>query len=381
MYIEARIVALIIYLLVFMTTTTFCLCVHEKYRKIILCFYLLALCIMGFFYVPPPGEDLYRLFIRMKSYSNLTIYDIINNFIELREILTLSLYIFVNYLECDGLLPFIAVLITFGLSFNILLDSSKGERNCFFTIAFILLMSRGFFGFTIGNIRTMIAISIGCYAIYKEFYKLEDFRYNFKYYIIASMFHVSGVLIFVSRMCYVFFDVDKNKVFYWGKIVILLCSCVSIIFFYSFLFENILLKFNHYTEVSREGEGFFYIWEFIITIIYLLFTLYMIYINKKIKNKDPNKINIIPHNNRFLNILLFFCILEIIYGFIDYNVFFRFAFVFSILNIPNYFMIIKKMSSNNINTRSFNMKILVFSFIVFMLEISRGNLCSLKFWE
>lgn len=381
MFLEARLVALSIYTLllaVFALSLYYC---KINRRKIVLFIYTVMLCIMGYYYVPPYGEDLYRLFIRMEAYQGISLVDLFYDIKTIKEPLTICLYMFVNYIGLKGLLPAIAVFIVFFFSFRILIKSSANcEGRVYFLIAFLLLMGRGFFGFTIGNIRTLIAVSISAYGLYKEFYDNQGLKNALVFYLIASMFHIMGVIVLISRLFYSIFENERRILFKFSKITLEIAVCLFVLFYFSDYLENIVLKFDHYTEVSSQGEGFFYIWEFIITVIYICFTFYLVYKSKTCNRNDISKSKE-PELFKYENFMLYLSIINVLFYFIDYNMFFRFGFVLSVLNTAFYFRIVNVMTMNNCLTTKFNIKVMLFTFIFFLLEISRGNLCSLKFWE
>lgn len=381
MFLEARLVALSIYTLllaVFALSLYYC---KINRRKIVLFIYTVMLCIMGYYYVPPYGEDLYRLFIRMEAYQGISLVDLFYDIKTIKEPLTICLYMFVNYIGLKGLLPAIAVFIVFFFSFRILIKSSANcEGRVYFLIAFLLLMGRGFFGFTIGNIRTLIAVSISAYGLYKEFYDNQGLKNALVFYLIASMFHIMGVIVLISRLFYSIFENERRILFKFSKITLEIAVCLFVLFYFSDYLENIVLKFDHYTEVSSQGEGFFYIWEFIITVIYICFTFYLVYKSKTCNRNDISKSKK-PELFKYENFMLYLSIINVLFYFIDYNMFFRFGFVLSVLNTAFYFRIVNVMTMNNCLTTKFNIKVMLFTFIFFLLEISRGNLCSLKFWE
>jgi hypothetical protein len=244
-------------------------------------------------------------------------------------------------------------------------------------------MARGFFGTVINNIRTLLAVSIVAYGFYKEFFKNESIIKALPYYIVASLFHVMGIALFLIRMTYLFFENVQSLSKKLRNIILFLFLSGAIYAFGSRFINVFLSKVESYTT----GEDFFYIWEFIITILYLGLTIYMIKLHRKsIKiaycQEDSHHCDM-DTKKRFSNFMIYIILFEILFAFTEYNIFFRTGFVLSILNVPLYLDIMYNMEKckayNNIRIINKNLKFL-FS-VILLIECARGNLCSLKFFE
>ena len=124
--------------------------------------YIILLGIMGYFFIPHTGADLFRLYTTMKYFSSKSVS-------ELFEVLLSSttpgsgLYFFViGRLGNNNLLPFVSAIITFSFCFSILKDELKknDSKSNYVAIALLVFMSRGLMMQIISNIRTMMALSI-----------------------------------------------------------------------------------------------------------------------------------------------------------------------------------------------------------------------------
>ena len=111
---------------------------------------------MGFFYVPSPGADLYRLLQYMHGYARLSLSEIFLKMQNDASPLSILYYFIIGKFNVDGLLPAVSAFITYSNIFYVFKQHIKNNedidrKNVALTLFFI--MSTGFFIHAISNIR------------------------------------------------------------------------------------------------------------------------------------------------------------------------------------------------------------------------------------
>ena len=171
MYIVGRLLSLIIYAII-LVAVCFIITNSQNKKKIncVLNLYIIILGIMGYFFIPHTGADLYRLLNTMKYYSNGDWSDIKYRILESSTPGTGLYFCLVGNLNNDHLLPAISAIITFSFCFYILKSESDDPdtKPVYIALALFVFMSRGLMMQIISNIRTIMALSISAFCVYKE---------------------------------------------------------------------------------------------------------------------------------------------------------------------------------------------------------------------
>ena len=236
----------------------FCLCMlivfiiiyngHFKSLKKVLLIYTFVLGIMAFFFVPPKGADLFRIFRILDSYGEKSFGIIMNKYVSTKSTPLATLYYwFFAKINIKNLLPFFNTIVVYVNIFYILSDYTEKKKidKRATALTFFLIMSSGFFMEVISGIRTMLAFSILARCFYDEIYNDKKIIKNIFYYIISFLIHSSAVGILLFRFIYFFIFENKNNILKNT--------------FYIFLLLIVYYVFNSYilNSFDRKGENVF----------------------------------------------------------------------------------------------------------------------------
>lgn len=376
MYLKERVLALLIY--VFLLLLIMTLIKRIKGVNATLNLYIIALSIMGYFYKPLEGADLTRVTIAMNSYKYLTIPQIIENSKTSIAPLSSLYYYAIGQLNNDNLLPAITAFITFTFIFKIIKSHYCNYITSKKSIALALLffMSRGLFLQTISNIRTMLSLSILAYCIYKTLYEGKTIIAYLPLLLISSMLHVVGLAAVLIYLFY-YFIINNNK-YKIRNIFYLLLALILIIKYGKDNIIGAIELGNIYVDSYRLGVGYFYIWEFILSLLVILST---IYIFKKyiIINSTNIYGDLLESHVNFLKFIKFLSIINFITFIFEFNIGLRLNYLLTILNIPFILFILNSKKINQEDQRHIKNYIFIFSFILMFISCTRGDLCGLKF--
>lgn len=341
--------------------------------------YCIILAAMGFFYVPLSGSDLGRIQLAMHSYANLSFNELINLMSQTSSPLTSLYYYIIGNLGDDRLLPCISAFITYSFCFGIIksLYKCKHVYKNYIAISLIFFMSRGLFMMTIANIKTMLCLSIIAFAIFKISFEKKSFIKYSVLLIIGALIHNVGML---ATLLYFIFYAFMNKANTNKIVKFIQITFIALlgIYYGKNYFLLAIEKGGNYLEASRNFTGYFYIWEFILTLIVLIVNLYCIILFFRIKKKN-NVITLDKSLLNFVRLIMYFTVLDIALIFIEFNSGFRLSLLISIIDIP---FIIEMLNCNMFSSKikkRLKLFILCCSFLMLFISCSRGDLCSLKF--
>lgn len=345
--------------------------------------YTIALALMGFFYVPMGGSDLTRIIPTMHAYANLVITEAESWTIIMSTgtpIATLY-YHFIGNLGDDRWLPFINAFLTFGLCFALLkaiykkMEVSKKD----IALVFLFFMSRGLLMMTIANIRTMLSMSIIAYCIYKILIERKKIINYFPWLIVASLVHTAGMAAVMIFVTYYILKGNVGKYRVFANFGIL--SLVFVVYIYgSAYIQAAITKGSNYLRESQASTGYFYIWEFFLSLIIIFITLHVLcfYYFKinRINKKDVCKIEKTT-SGRFVGFMAFLTLIDLFAILIEFNVGLRLSWLVTILDMPLLLIIFTSRCYSN----KYKLKEIVFfvSLILLLIASARGDLCSLKF--
>lgn len=367
MYLYARLFGVITYC-VSLIIICYLLSKRNSNTKTILIIYCLLLSIMAFLFKPAYGNDLHRIFEVMEIYAKEDFFVFIDRLKSFNGPLSLIYFRIIGQFEIKGLLPFFTTIICYSNIFYVFYSYSRDNNisKKAQAISLLIIMCNSSFFECISGIRTMLAFSILLRCYYNENYKEKYLWKNIILYIVACMIHPIAIIITIVR----FADYFRIKLLIKSErnflqIVILLFMVGSFIFIGYRYINNTFIMAEKYLI---EGK-YTYIWENIITS--LLFVLIFIFQNNITKNKSDEKL---VRNKKYSRIYEI-----IILGFCrEHNIFFRINNYNLFLNIP----IILTSTEKILNSKNENYKFLIlYTMMILILTCTRGNLCSLKFWE
>ena len=176
MYITERILSLLIFSLVLVLICCGIANSKLKVGKKLVTLYILILGIMGYCFIPHMGADLTRLLITMKFYTSKGTEGLYSALLSSSTPGTGLYFYIIGKTGNDHLLPAISAVITYSFCFSILKREYNNyeTRSLYIAVMIFAFMSRGLTMQIISNIRTLMALSICAWCVYKEFCKKEN---------------------------------------------------------------------------------------------------------------------------------------------------------------------------------------------------------------
>lgn len=370
MYILERIIGIITYMLIMLIMVYLIYKSPKEKLKKILIIYLILLFIMAYFYIPAPTADLYRLRQSLDIYSNY-------NIEQLSQLLTKSnipSYILYTYIIAKigiiNLFPAITCLIFYGIVFTILYKSAKkfNLSNKSVSISLLFFMETGKFLEVISGIRTMLAFSIIALCCYNEFIENKSIVKDVFYYLIASFLHPAAMALTIVRFFYLFLKKEKNilkKIF--NYIILIFLTFIMLKWGAKYL-EYMLGK----VDIYLNSNVYSYMWEYIISWIFLIFSSYCLFTRKNDFNNNPG-IKALVKFNIYINIII------LLFNF-EYSIFSRFQAFSSIIFIPILSIVFNEIfSKKSMKNRNFIFIFIFVSILLFFIVGIRGNLSGYKY--
>lgn len=325
--------------------------------KKILNLYTLILTIMAFFYIPPPGEDLCRIFEIMQSYRQISFSSFISSLSFSSIPIALLLYYIIAKIGFFGLLPAIVTFITFKNIFYIICDVAKKNNieNKSTRWLVIFIMATGLFGYLVTNIRALLSLSIISRCFYDEFINEKNILKDIPLYLITVFIHpICFFVILIRIFYYIFFDFKVKKIY---KFIILTLMLLSTMFFKNYY----IMAIDKFYKYLKDGN-YFWIYEFIKLIFLDLYVFIFSFINK---NNKVKKIS-----NYITIVLIMICIIG------EFNLFMRVSYFCAILFLP----IFGKLIVSHKKDRSFNLITFLNIIIILLISCTRCHLSSYKFF-
>lgn len=366
MFLTARIFGIFTYLALLVLALIATRYISRELTKYILWGYLLALCTMAWFYIPYITADVYRLQEYATHYAQIPWNDFLYHLSNSKS----GLFTLVYYRLFSTCLMPVTCFIVFGVIFYILYYSGQLLQitRTTFMLTLLWIMTNDFFLTSISNIRSYVAVAFVSFCIYREIFEHKFNLSNIILYVCAAQMHAMGIVLVAFRAFA--FLLTGGKITIW-KIVLVPLLISFIIFgysFYDYLLFNSVDKFgNYYT-----GNEYNYIWErviFTIQSIVQLYILWKAYTYRLFREKlfSPYRMTI-----TLAAIILIICHLHVTFTQ-------RWIIFSAILEIPLLVRLLQKESERN---RCQIKQFLILSCLAtFAFVCTRGNLCSLKFWE
>lgn len=371
MYLTERIIGIITYMGVMLT---FIILIYgtksRKKLKRYLIIYWFILAIMAFFYIPDKSADLSRLWEELHRYSKVS-FEKLMNIISNTSTPSRALYFWsISKLGIDGFLPAITSMIFFGNIFTITYKCAEKYNidNKNIALSLLFFMEFGKFLETISGIRSLMAFSIIAFCVYKEIIEDKKIIKNILLYIFAAFMHPAAMILTLIRLMFLLIQKEKTKV---KRIINIILFIILGYLIYRFGSKSITAATNK-AESYMGHEVYSYIWEYIVSWIYIIFSTYtIIKYNKYFMNEERFK--------NLRNFILFINAIVIILNF-EYSIFSRFQTFSSILFIPTFAFILQKMSVDKNRSKNYTYLYLIITVLVFVLVGTRGNLSGYKFF-
>lgn len=337
--------------------------------------YTLMLSLMAYKFIPPTGNDLYRLFITMHFYASQDFIQILNTMIQSSTPTGVLYFYIIGQFHMDGLLPAVTAFIFYNNVFYILnkfaIRYSISSRNT--ALALLFFMSTGSFAEVISGIRTMLGLSIVAVCCYREFVEHKSILLDVVWYVVAAFMHPAVLAAVIIRWFFLPIQTEKGA---QKKIQLLVLFIFLSVVICKYGNSFIIAMSKKAIAYSSSENAYSYFWEYVIGGIDFLMISKIEFLKNNFKTKLHNM-------GETYDLWKFSCIISTIVLaslFVEYNTFHRFVIFNSILCTPILMSLLntKMQQSRYI----YNTKNLVFVTSILMLFIActRGNLCSLKFF-
>ena len=366
MFLTARIFGVLVYVSLLLAVLLTVRYLPQRSTKYVLSVYLLALCAVAWFYVPYITTDIYRLQPVAQHYAQMYWRDFIYLFSDTKSGLFTLIY-FRIFSDC--LMP-VTCAIVFGTIFYIIYQSGqlfKVTRSVLLLVLF-WIMTNDFFLMSISNIRSYVAIAFVCFCIYREIFKRQFGILNILLYLCAIEMHTMGIVLVGFRIFMYLFSGGKVTIWKILLVPILVLGMIKGFALYEDLLFHSIDKFNSYYR----GNDYNYVWERVIYSLqtfvqgYILYQAYKYCIFKEEYFKEYRNIVF----GGFL--VLIICHLHV--TFMQ-----RWIIFATVLEIPILVRLLQKEYENN--KHQIRQFLIFFCLVTFAFVCTRGNLCSLKFWE
>ena len=325
MYLTERIIGIITYMII-MLIIIFLIYKSKSKKKLkhYLIIYWFLLAIMAFFYIPAESADLYRLFDVLHKYSQYGLEDLFSAMGEVNVPSQCLYFWIIGKIGIDGLLPAITSMIFFGNVFYIVYKCAcKYELdNKNVAISLLLFMEMGKFLEVVSGIRSLMAFSIIALCVYKEIIENKKIYKNIVLYIFAAFMHPAAMILTLIRFLLLLLQKENNTV---KKIFNIFLGIILLFVAYKFA-GNIIESATNKAESYMGHKAYSYIWEYLISWAYVIFSTFSIIKYNKVLQKQREIKNIKMFVLIFNIIIVLLCF--------EYSIFTRFQTFSSILFIP-----------------------------------------------
>ncbi len=371
MYLEARIFGIFCYLFALLIAILMIL-PKKRSNKPILLGYLVVLSIIGYYFVPPEGFDLYRLIQYMHSYSRLNWRQILETMQTNSSPLVPVYYKFISLLGNDGFLAGITVFITFFACFSIIEKSHKKflSSNTGVALSLFFIMASGVYGETIDGIRTMLAFSLIAYCVYTEMFENKGFILHLPIYLAAMLMHKAAIILVIIRVMYMLLQKEyKSRAKFKRILLVFVISSLGVMYL-----SNVIRQSIDTAKYYLQADSYSYVWEMITGFISIILLLRLISFTKPFVADETIEFKV-THKN-YTNFIYLILMVSVICLPFDYSIFHRFTY-FAVMMSPPLFAIVYR---NRTTARKHFNEIVILVLVLLAITCLRGKICSIKFW-
>lgn len=367
MYLLERIIGVSLFLLILIIFVTIIFNSKKRNLNKILNIYLIIIFILAFLYIPSKDADLTRYIEISKYYNTLSLSKLKSTIMNSALPVEIIYLYLIGKTKIYALIPAISSLIFYGAVFRIIKRTYNYYNISNKSIAYCLLlfMSLGNFMSSISIIRSPIGFAIISLCFFSEFVEKKSFYKNLLLYVIASLIHPSSLVVFIFRLFYQIFSKSKKSIY---KIFDILFVALLLFVLYHYGFTNLEYMANKIGGYAS-GSSYFYIWEYIISLIFIIFST-LVYLLFK-------KYSFINELRKYNNLLIMINIIIIVFLY-DYSIFTRYQLFSSILFIPIFAIFLDNIKYKNIS-KIFNFIFIITLLIISIIIFTRGNISGYKF--
>ena len=382
MYIAERIVGVTTYTLLLLIICWLIRYQKKIYTNVILKLYTVCLCLLAYFFVPDTTFDLYRLRIAISYWTDLSFFDVVRYALKDSTPTWVLYSYFINKLGDPDLLQTITCAITFSLIFSILYKAVKrwNMYRCDVAIMLFVIMSNGtIFIQTLSGIRTMLSFSIIFWCIYQELFEDETLFQHIILYVFAGFMHSAALVLVAGRIAFLAFQSGSKR-----KVIsnYLICG-FSLGAFIFMAIRLVVSSANKAMSYLNNPDEYFYFWQFSVSLIGVIVTLYILSKSRQCTLPMSSKANLIKGGMKdFLalkncrSICFVVQAISLVAAPFSYAVFTRFSVFSAFLSIPLFASVSKIESEKSL------MRPILKGVALLMLVLScvRGDLCGYKFF-
>ena len=366
MFLTARIFGVFTYIVLLCLALLGVRYLPQRQTKYVIWGYLLVLCAVAYIYVPDVNKDITRLALYAQDYAQKSL----NDFLDLLTTAKSGLFMLVYFrLFANCLMP-VTCMIVFGSAFYILADTSKKLHviRSIVMLALMWIMTNDFYVISISNIRSYVAVAFVTFCIYREIFQHKFNVLNIFLYLCAIEMHSMGIVLVAFRI--LVYLVSGGKITVWKIILVPIILATLILAFP--IYQDFLIRSSDKFERYYTNGTYNYVWERIIFTIQTIvqgYILWKAYVYRLFKEN--------PWNSCRLLVIASFVVLLICHVRVTFMQ--RWIIFSTILELP---VLIRLLQLEHEKHRHQVKQFLIATcLITFAFVCSRGNLCSLKFWE
>lgn len=333
--------------------------------------YIILLCILAFFYIPPVTADLYRWRAIMTVYewAKKSFVDFFEDYLVRINTPVAYLYMYLfNLTGIDGLLPAFCALVFYGNAFYILKDLYRRHEvpanNIALTLFFI--MAGGSFLEVISGVRCFVSLSILARCFYDEFYNNKPIIKNIIWEALAALTHSMAAIFLIGRLLFTVLQKNHRRSEKALNIIFAAGIAAIVLYFGSGYISSGLRKAEYY--LTNEN-AYSYFWEYVIgavVVLQFVIVLWRVYKQHSGRSMSVGKQNLIIFNTIIIAAEVILCF--------EYNIFHR-SVLFSTLTMSP--LVAETMTSSR--KKGLGQTMWWISLLVLFLACTRGNLCGYKF--
>ena len=366
MFLTARIFGIFTYIVCLVIALLGVRYLPPRQTKYVVWGYLVVLCLIALCYIPYITTDVYRHNQLAAALAQMPL----DNFLYILSTAKSGLFTFIYFRIFEGYLMPVTCAIVFGSMFFILLTSAK-QIQCTRSIIFLVLlwiMTNDFYLISITNIRSYVAVAFVTFCMYRETFEHKFNLFNVILYLCAIEMHSMGIVLVAFRTLAYLFSGGKLSV--WKMLLVPLIIMLLIVGLP--FYQDLLIGSTNKFESYYTGNSYNYIWErviFIIQTIVQVFILYKAYAYRLFKE----------HNFANYKTAVTWAVIVLLICHLHVTFMQRWIMVSAILEIPLLMCLLKK--EQELHRHQIKQFLIVSCLITFAFVCTRGNLCSLKFWE
>ena len=344
----------------------------------VLKYYLLALCVMAAFYVPYYTGDLYRMYILMDFFADMTFVQFWRDYVVLASSPASRLLMWcISKTGMYALLPMLSAFVCYSVLFYTILkvqwafDISK--RNLAYVLFFI--MSTSLYLSVIGGVRMMIAFSLLFYCFYRVAVEKKLHVFDLLVAIVAILFHTTALVIITVCVAVIIFNSRRHLAWRFAWAALLFSFAAALVVMFPGIVPEFFEKISDYVWGDRFSDK----WEYLMGALILLLLLLLFIEYRKLDAAAR------PQSLRPMNIVAMVCILISLGFFFEFSIFYRFGGHFAVIfAIPTLMVTLERsggQASHLVRRIDFKSILLTVSLLIALISCSRGSLSSLKFFE